>query len=237
MKSRIWELDALRGICILGMVAVHFIYDLTELYAVVDWQWPAWFSFVKSWGGVLFFLLSGVCVTLGHRSVRRGLIVFACGMLCTAVTYGMVAFGLAGSGLTIWFGVLHCLGACMLLWPLCKKLPLAGLAIVAAGAIAFGFWLHGQVFSFPYLVALGFVPAGFASSDYFPLFPYLGFFLAGAVIGRTAYREKKSLLPRVNAQTPALRAVCFCGRHSLEIYLLHQPALSALIGLVTALKE
>ena len=35
-KQRIWELDALRGICVLGMVAVHFVYDLVELYALVD---------------------------------------------------------------------------------------------------------------------------------------------------------------------------------------------------------
>ena len=39
--------------------------------------------------------------------------------------------------------------------------------------------------------------------------------LLGAVIGRTAYRKKQSLLPRVNAANPVIRFFSFCGRHSL----------------------
>ena len=77
MKQRIWELDALRGLCILGMVAVHFVYDLVELYGLVQWQYPALFSFIKDWGGVLFLVLSGICVTLGRSHIRRGLQVLA----------------------------------------------------------------------------------------------------------------------------------------------------------------
>ena len=51
-------------------------------------------------------------------------------------------------------------------------------------------------------------------------------FLLGAVIGRTAYRKKQSLLPRVNAANPVIRFFSFCGRHSLLIYMLHQPVLT-----------
>ena len=83
MNKRIWELDAFRGICILGMVIVHFIYDLTDLYGIIRWDAPALFSFVQNWGGLLFLLLSGICATLGSRSIRRGIIVFVCGMICT----------------------------------------------------------------------------------------------------------------------------------------------------------
>ena len=90
MKKRIWELDALRGVCILGMVIVHFVYDLVELYALVPMAYPKWFAFIKDWGGVLFLLLSGTCATLGSGHTRRGLVVFACGMVCTLVTvYGL----------------------------------------------------------------------------------------------------------------------------------------------------
>ena len=53
-----------------------------------------------------------------------------------------------------------------------------------------------------------------------------GWFLLGAVIGRTAYRKKQSLLPRVNAANPVIRFFSFCGRHSLLIYMLHQPVLT-----------
>ena len=75
MKKRIWELDAFRGLCVIGMVIVHLVYDLVDLYRIVDWSYPDWFAFVKDWGGLLFLVLSGICVTLGSRSIRRGLIV------------------------------------------------------------------------------------------------------------------------------------------------------------------
>ena len=93
MKKRIWELDAFRGICVLGMVIVHFMYDLTDLYGILNWEAPVWFAFVQRWGGVLFLLISGISATLGSRSVRRGLIVLCAGALVSAVTYGMYRFG------------------------------------------------------------------------------------------------------------------------------------------------
>ena len=231
MKKRIWELDALRGLCVLGMVIVHFIYNLVELYALVPWEYPQWFAFVKDWGGVLFLLLSGTCATLGSRSARRGCVVFACGMICTAATAGMYLLGFSGKEIIIYFGALHCLGGCMLLWDFCKKLPTAALAALGAVLIGVGLWLRTQYFSFPWLVPLGFAPPWFASSDYFPLLPNLGFFLLGAVLGRTVYREKQSLLPKWNTANPAVRFLTLCGRHSLGIYLLHQPILAGMMPL------
>ena len=50
MKNRIWELDVFRGICIIGVVFVHLMYDLATLYKIIDWQYPAWFAFIKQWG-------------------------------------------------------------------------------------------------------------------------------------------------------------------------------------------
>ena len=50
MSRRIWELDALRGLCILGMILVHLVYDIRELYGLADFAYPAIFSFVMQWG-------------------------------------------------------------------------------------------------------------------------------------------------------------------------------------------
>ena len=57
MSQRIWELDAARGFCILGMVVVHLIYDLVELYQMVAWQYPIVFTLIMDWGGVAFVLI------------------------------------------------------------------------------------------------------------------------------------------------------------------------------------
>ena len=234
MKKRIWELDALRGLCIIGMVIVHCIYDMVELYRLVDWHYPAWFTFLKDWGGILFLLISGISITLGSRHLRRGLMVFACGLVCTAVTFGMVQLGFAGKGMMIWFGVLHCLGMCMLLWLLLGKLPTPVIAVFAAVFIALGYYLDACVrVDFPWLIPLGVLQPGFVSSDYFPLLPNLGFFLMGTVLGRTLYRKKESLLPKTSSENPAVRILTLCGRHSLWIYLAHQPVLSGIFTVIS----
>lgn len=233
MKQRIWELDAFRGICILGMVIVHFIFDLTDFYGILQWEYPLWFSLILNWGGVLFLVLSGICVTLGSRSVRRGLIVLGCGMLFSAVTAGMYALSLADRSIIIYFGVLHCLGTCMLLWPLVRNCPTWLLAVLGALLTVLGLLMSLFVLPFPWLMPLGFVFPGFESADYFPLLPNFGYFLLGAVLGRTLYRRKQTLFPKVNAANPILRTLQFCGRHSLFIYLLHQPVLAGICYLLT----
>lgn len=236
MKTRIWELDALRGLCIIGMVIVHFVYDVVNLYALADWKLPELFLFVQQWGGVLFLLISGVCVTLGSRSVRRGILVFCCGLVVSGVTAGMYFLNLANVGIIIYFGVLHCLGVCMMLWPMFKKLPVWLLLVLGCGMVALGFWFQGlPPVEFPWLVPLGIMPRYFISSDYFPLMPHLGFFLLGAVIGRTLYRNQQTVLPGVSAKNPIVRFLTLCGKHSLWIYLLHQPALSLIFYLITLL--
>lgn len=237
MKQRVWELDVLRGICVLGMVVVHLVYDLVSLYRLVDWKLPELFLFVQRWGGVLFLLISGICVTLGKHSVRRGLIVFACGMICTAVTYGMFRFGLSGKGIIIYFGVLHCLGVCMLFGPIIKRLPWPILLAVGAVIIGVGFHcLENVRGDSMWLMPLGIQPPYFASSDYFPLMPYFGIFLVGSALGKTLYRKQQSLLPKVNSDFFLLRFFKFCGKHSLWIYLLHQPLLSGVCWLLGSMK-
>lgn len=237
MKKRIWELDALRGLCILGMLVVHFIYDAVELYGLLRWRYPSAFILVRDWGGVLFLLVSGICVTLGSRCIRRGLIVFSCGMLCTAVTAGMYFLDFSDRSIIIYFGVLHCLGICMLLWPLLKKLPLWALTVLAAVLIGVGlYWWYRVRISFDWLFPLGLFSRRFLSADYYPLLPNLGFFLLGAVLGKTLYRQKQTLLPKVNENSLPIRFLSFCGRHSLIIYLAHQPVLTALLWTVSILR-
>ena len=221
MKQRIWELDAIRGLCILGMIGVHLVFDL---------QIPTGsaFAFVQIWGGVLFFLLSGLCATLGSRPLRRGILVLLCGLTCTAVTWVGVWMKMLPDYMVIRFGVLHCLGLCMILWPVFQKLPWGLRAGLGAALAALGIYLTKQVMvSFRGFAWLGLLYPSYSSADYFPLLPYLGFFLVGSVLGSLIYREKKSLLPRLG-DFWIFRALQWCGKYSLIIYLLHQPLLMLL---------
>ncbi len=233
MKKRIWELDVLRGVCILGMVVVHLIYDLQTFFSLPFLADSRLFDLIKQWGGVLFLLISGICVTLGSHPVRRGLIVFACGLICSAVTAGMYFLNMADKSIIIYFGVLHCLGVCMLLWPLFKRLPVWALGLLGLGLTVLGLWISGNVVvDFPWLIPLGLVPGDFVSSDFFPLLSNLGFFLVGAFLGKTLYRKKETLLPRVNPANPVLAFFTLLGKWSLPVYLLHQPLITGLLYLI-----
>ncbi len=235
MKQRIWELDALRGLLVLVMVGFHLWYDLVYLFDLCDLTAPGLFHFLSAWTGVPFIVISGICVTLGSHPVRRGLTVFGGAVLISAVTAGMYMLSLAGSDIIIYFGVLHCLGTCMLLWPLMKKLPTGVLLPLGAVMIAAGLYLRDNVcVSTPYLTVLGVPMYGFASSDYFPLLPNLGYFLLGAALGRLVYASRRSLLPKLSGSRLA-SPFEWLGRNCLVIYLLHQPVLAGVILLITLL--
>ena len=233
MKKRIWELDAFRGICIIGVVIVHFVYDLVDLYKIIDWQYPEWFWFIKQWGGVLFLLLSGVCATLGQRPARRGFVVFGAGLLISAVTWVMHTYLGFSKGIIIYFGVLHCLGVCMIIWPCFRSLPWWQLLALGIGLVVLGINFSEMYVETPYLFPFGLITRDFASSDYFPLLPHFGFFMIGAAMGKIVYKKQRSLLPALDG-APVIRFFQWCGRNSLWIYLLHQPLLN---GICLAIKN
>lgn len=77
----------------------------------------------------------------------------------------------------------------------------------------------------PPRLGLGFPGPGFVFSDYFSLLPWLLLFWTGYFLYRL--RPAEPLLPDI--RLPGFSAM---GRHSLLIYLLHQPVLYALLVLL-----
>ena len=71
-----------------------------------------------------------------------------------------------------------------------------------------------------YLAFIGFRTDDFVSMDYFPLLPWLFLFFFGYFLWRLI--ESKGLQGRFTKRIPAAD---FIGRHSLLIYILHQPVL------------
>ncbi len=230
-NQRIFELDAMRGICILGMVIVHALFDMQDFFGITDF--PGIYWFLLDWGGILFIVLSGLCVTLGHHPIRRGLIVFAAGMVCTGVTWAMAELGFASDSMIIRFGILHFLGICMLLSPILLKLPTWTLPFLAVAAVILGYGLDTVVLNdIRWLFPLGLRYPGFSSGDYFPLFPNIGYYIAGLFLGKTLYKKRESLFSKRVGDWKITRFFCFCGRHSLWIYLAHQPILYAIFYLI-----
>ena len=141
-------LDELRGLDLLSMIGYHACWDLIFLFGMsaawyTGWQGHLWQQSI-CW---VFILLSGFCLPLGHRPLRRGLIVSGAGVLVTVVTLLFMPED------RVVFGVLTLLGAAMLitglLQPLLQKIPAwAGLVVslllfAATYHTQDGFWQLG----------------------------------------------------------------------------------------------
>lgn len=233
-QKRIWEIDALRGFLILCVIISHTLYYSANILGL--FRIPPLIRYVMQYGGALFVILSGLSSTLGSNGFRRGLFVFAGGMVLTAGSYAGVLLGWLGDDMIIHFGVLHLLGFAMMLSPLLKKLPSWLLCVFGLAVVVVGYWLEAQpaLVETRLLFPIGLRFPGFTSGDYFPMAPHLGWFCLGIVLGRLLYREKKTRFPGVSDANSFVRFFCFCGRNSLYIFIIHLPIVGLLMMLISS---
>ena len=243
-KDRAWELDFLRGIALLMMLFMHMSWDVRYEFRVDVFSYleKGWFwSFVHPVIVVLFVSVSGICCTFSRSNIKRGLKLLAATLALGIGTF--IATNYIGISCLIIFNVLAVLTCGIFLYALIsfieKKLKvkpdvmnlimgLAGLYIVICGCD-----IHYMDYS---TENLAFLPIGFEiagtpwMADYMPLFPWLGVFLIGCVIGRLCYKDKKTLFAgRGKVMKAVARPVEFIGRHSLIIYLVHQPVIYGIL--------
>jgi uncharacterized membrane protein len=128
----------------------------------------------------------------------------------------------------IYFGILHCIAvASVLARPLAgQPAPALGLGIVA---IVAGLTLRHPFFDARATSWLGFTTVKPPTEDFVPLFPWLGVVLAGIWLGHALLRRDFAPIAPL-ARTPS--ALRWLGRHSLAIYMVHQPLLLGILWLV-----
>lgn len=237
--NRIHILDELRGLCVVLMVIYHALYTLAASFlsplalALYTFFYP-----VEPFFAGIFLVLCGFSCRLSHNNVRRGL-------LLAAIAVGMtVVLSIVMPSQIIWFGVLHCLSVCILLFAVTKPLldripPLIG--AIASAVLFAASWtvptMHGGRFLGIQLPAAllecdVLMPLGFGtvfSADYFPLIPWLFLFLSGTFLGRWHDRLPAWCYRR---RVPPLS---WLGRHSLWIYLVHQPLIFGAAWIISRL--
>lgn len=224
IQKRIFELDCMRVAAILLMVVFHFSYDL-QVYAgaAIDCESMPLYLIGKT-AALLFMFVSGISSCIGKRTLRRGVTVFCCGMLVTIATL------LFDPAEYVRFGILHFLGVSMLLSLILQRLGRVMLGIIAAASAVVGLAAQSMTANTFLLVPFGILYKGFVSIDYYPLFPYLSVYIIGIIVYKSYYQNGKLLL--LSSNTWFGSAVVLISKHSLLIYLLHQPIL---VGLMLAI--
>lgn len=240
--SRLWEIDLFRGIAILMMIVFHTVFDLSFFsIAPVDVSDGFWRYFAYMTAS-LFLMIVGVSLIISHARAGlklsgvslakkyfiRGAGIFALGLLVTFGTWLYLREGF------VIFGILHLIGISIMLSPLFFRFGklniLFGLACLPVG------WIISGLSDPAFLLPLGIIPHGFSSVDYTPLFPWFGMVLIGMGLGEYLYAggvRQFSLKPLPDLLVAPLS---FLGRHSLVIYLVHQPVIILLLALVTGIK-
>lgn len=222
-SGRIWELDFLKGIAFIFMVWDHVVYDLDAFFSVNTASLGFFKEGIGIISAVIFMTVCGISVTLGRKNLRHALTVGAAAIFLTLFT--LTFDKVTDSDTVIWFGILHFLSLSMLIGHFAKKLPRVVLLILAAVSFILGKYFSTLLVGTDYFAAFGLCSANFYSSDYFPLFPNLAYTFIGIVIGKTFYSEKKSIF----ARKFRTRAISFLGRHTLILYIIHQPIVLAVL--------
>ena len=232
-------LDTIRGATLAVMVVYHALWDAVNLGGWELAWYDGWQGFV--WQQAIcwsFILLSGFCLHLSRRPLRHGAKVFAAGLLVMAVT------ALATPADAVRWGILTFLGGAAAVTvaarPLLERVPpLLGAAVCAVlfaltrkideglilGAAVMPEWLYRNDFT----AFFGFPPHSFSSTDYFSLLPWIFLFWVGWFLF-PVWKDKGVL------RRGAVRPLMFLGRHSLFLYLIHQPVLYGLLCAAAYLK-
>ena len=135
----------------------------------------------------------------------------------------------------ITFGILHCIAvASLIAAPFVTAPAWASLAIGFAAIVAP--WLGRSTFFDPsWLLWLGLGEALPNTLDWRPLLPWGGVVFLGLGVMRLPGVLAWLTTPdRWRAKLAPVRALCFAGRYSLPIYLVHQPVLIGLLSVLTA---
>lgn len=259
-SQRIWELDFLRGVCVLLMVFDHFMYDISDMFGY------AWMETGKQnvihvvclakeyvnnsalretaqhivvW---IFALLCGISCSFSRSNLKRGVQASIIAGIITIVSYYMDA--------DIKFGILHMFAIAILFWWLIDTICCHNKMITAGVCMFIGVMIitmnlgfmatyndNPQAFSDDnHLYFIGEFMLGdrvhFFSGDYYPIFPTTGYMLIGAALGVLLYPKKKSLLPHLG-RYDWYKPFAFWGKIAIWVYALHQVVAVVLLAIIS----
>lgn len=231
-RGRYWEVDLLRGIGIAMMIVSNAVTDL-QFFLGYSHHWLFWRAFAITTASIFIFT-SGLSFWISYsRTLRRNprpygkymmraLKLVGLGLLITLVTLSFPTG-------TIYFGILTFLGVSTLLGIPFYRLEEKNLLI--APLFLLGWFFIRNLDGPSWLLPIGVIP-DFFMLDYFPIFPWFSLYLAGIGVGSLFYPGGKRRRELKTPRFPLVPLICFAGRHSLIIYLVHQPIIVGFLLLI-----
>jgi uncharacterized membrane protein len=211
------------------MIAYHFAYDL-RFFRVIAADFENDLVWLSARAAIVttFLLLVGVSLALASRADwswpafgRRLALIAACALAASA------ASAVVEPQRFIYFGILHCIAVSSVLALPFRSRPVAALGVGIA-VIATGLLLGHPAFDPRAWSWIGFTTVKPPTQDFVPLFPWFGVVLLGVAIGHWLIRRAFAPVAPL-ARTPEF--VRTLGRHSLLVYMIHQPIMMGLLWL------
>lgn len=249
MGERYWEVDAIRGLALFGMIIYHWFASMVMFHMIVEDD-----TFFRYYNTIhiatsVFILVAGIALILRHERVmskgkttkdyylsivRRAMQLFIIAMVITVSSFiGARLF--MGSEAFIKFGFLHMLSISMLL-----AIPflrfgrwnfIPGFLIVALGV-----FVIPKITAPEWLFPLGIHGADFMelTQDYFPLLPWFGVLLIGIALGTILYPEGKRRFKIPDAgPVGKFFAKIGHGNVTLIVYLVHIPIIFIILWVIS----
>ena len=212
------------------MIVYHLLYDLVF---ILGHDIPLFSTiYAQLWQNLIamtFIVTSGISYNFGRKNIRKFIILLICAAILSITTYILMYKEF------IAFGIIHFFAFATLFTMIFENILnkinsyfgiiISGLLFISTRFIMNGFlilprgryYIPTKFYQFNFLFWLGLPNDSFKSSDYFPLIPWLFLFIIGFYAGRIILKSKFKLKKK------SLNPINIIGRHSLAIYMLHQP--------------
>lgn len=260
-RGRIWELDFIRGFLIVLMLLDH-LFMTVDYFFGPEWlhlSYGATNGFTKFYAAAEYYMnhparevihpivvftfisLCGLSTGFSRNNLKRACTLALISIGITTATAIAESFE---PGFIIRFGIIHLLATCVASWAIIEILTrhdkflnlivgiavgfiIAGLSMKTAFDLDFQSKVANDAFVFV------FTDGTFAMSpgDFWPILPYSGMFFFAAAISPYLYKDKTTLLKKLDVK--ANRPLCFIGRHTLVVYVLHIIVIVAVLELAS----
>jgi len=223
---RLQGLDIFRGYAILLMVIFHFSFDLNNFHIVdFDLKHGDFWRYFRFLIVSMFVFLAGISLYLAHQNsvdfkkVKKRLLIL--GGASTLVTIGSYT---QFPNSWIYFGILHFFLFASLIGLLFLRLPKISFMLGLAIILGYNFHLIDMHWLFKLLQEPLHLPLRY-TEDLANVIPWFGVFLLGVSFANFQLHYKLFNNSFFNSKHKVNSTFAYLGKHSLLIYLVHQPIL------------